>query len=690
MRLTWEGKCKLNTILSDLKLMRLFSVNYIYETNMLKITNLIVITIGLIATSVADAVDKDKACPNGFCPGLGELFYLPEIDTVGVNTNGTTIWKKQPILGECAILTTPIRQANDAFKGSDSASSFFSSLATDSNVSGDVKALAFSMKASASAQTGKEINITSTFHSQVYDRSETQGVVDFNKDESCQTLSNISDYYLNRFKSLPADIAKPGGYVTSDAAWAAYLGFLKDLGSHYLVQMTYGSRFQIWSTTTTTSSNISTMLKARACLEIEGSSGTTSASATGCTGIDSKTRDESKSLDIQTKKVVRGGIKEKREALVNKTSPELMADFIKDAPASDQPITWKYLPVWQLLQTEYLMLCQKSGSNSEDCKNYQRALNLQAAFEGREAWQCDTQTTSGVVIGGMKLSEKQPTGGSYWSCVQAKTGCFSDNSCNWHTGTVSHCYGPECLDEQRVDGTQQFKTVVKGNKGNYNYYDGVNNSCYVTASSFWTKSACKSKWAGGKPERAIWTQNLSTPVGSVKNTAFAADVSTEQSAKSAEIVSDDDGSYLVTVRIAENVKAVSKSDEKPREIGDASQSEGENTVAPAPRSFIVLSYPVGINCPGASCTHRFKKGDKVTVGWVDNSKDINFVKWDSDRCVDSTKHISINKLTEYLNIENYDGPEIPFEGGNEASVCTFNVDEDIILDAEIRTKGDKN
>ena len=647
---------------------------------------LLLILAGLSITGSAFSVDQQKACPNGFCPGLGELFYIPATDTVGVNTNGTTSWKNPPTLGGCATLTTPIRQGNDSFRGSDSSSSFFSSLATDSNISGDVKTLAFSMKASASAQTGKELTITSTFHSEVYDRSEIQGVVDFNKDSSCQTLSSLDQSYLNRFKSLPLEIAKPGAYATNDSNWSDYNAFLREDGSHYLVQMTYGSRFQIWSSTSTSSSDVSTMLKARACLELEGSSGSNSASATGCSGIDSKTREQSKSLDIQTRKVVRGGLKAKREALINKTSPELMADFIKDAPASDQPVTWKYRPIWELLQSEYRLLCQRGGPNSEDCKNYQRAINLQAAYEGREGWECQYKTSSGTVLGGMKLGEKNSQGVAFWSCVQAKSGCFSDNSCRWHTGTVSHCYGPECLDEQLIDGTDKYRTVVKGNKGNYNYYDGVNNSCYICSAGF--AACCDTKWAGGKPEREIWAQNRS--VRSSSKALLAGD--SEALLPKAELASNDgsDESYLVTVRIAENVKAVSRSHEKPQTGGDPAANEPGRVVSESPRNFVVLSYPLGINCPGASCTHRFNKGDKVSVGWIDTSQDIRFVKWDSDRCVDSTKKVPVSKIEEYLGIGQYEGPQIPFDGAKEASICTFTVDEDIILDAEIATKGNKN
>lgn len=636
--------------------------------------------IALVLTdNVALALNKDKACPNGTCPNIGQGFYLPKTNLNQELRGGKIILKNPPKLDECVRVRDSFSAKGD-FEDSKSMSELVSKISTSISGSADAKTNAYSVSASVSAETGQESNIKTSFHSTIYDKSLTQGLAELEQSEFCFGLSALSDDFLQHFETLPLANSFP-----NDNFWDEYEQFFNSFGSHYLSSLDYGARFQIWESSASKSSDISTLLKAKACAKIEGTTPIAQGGASGCAAYDEATRKKGLQEEISERSVIRGGTEAGRKALLSSITTKTMADFIESAPAAEQPIAWNFTPIWETLKAEYGLRCKKG--NKAECDNYQRAWNLQAAYEGRGAWGCETRYSgngdnngSNILLGGMRKESNtwDDTGVSGWSCRQAKIGCYTDNDCNYIASrAVAHCYGPTCLDHQNIPGTDKYLTVVKADYNpDLTKDQGSNNSCYV---SFF-KGYCKKDWNGGsnERERTIWSQGFSSRVtyAAAPATVSASDVNSNQ-----EDVADD--GYSVEVSISNNHDFFEKLDEK-RENADSGIPRTEPETDKAAGSTIgyqVLSNPPGINCPGAACSANFKKGETVTIVWLDNDPKIRFTKWDDDRCSDESHKVSINKALTLLGTA---AVALRVDNPIEANICQFILTESVQLDAEVK------
>lgn len=647
--------------------------------NFLRIFTMSVIVL-VLTHNVSFAINKDKACPNGICPNIGMGFYLPETNVNQELRGGKKLLKSAPRLDEC-VKVRESYAANGGFKDSNSMTELVSNISSSISGSVDAKTKAYSVSTSVSAETGKDSNIKTAFHSTIYDKSLTQGLAELEQSEDCFGLSALSDDFLNHFKNLPLPNSFP-----NDNVWDEYIQFFNSFGSHYLSSLDYGARFQIWQSSTSASSDISTKLKAKACAQIEGTTPIAQGGASGCAAYDQATRN--KALDEETKEtsVLRGGTETARKALLSSISTKTMADFIDTAPASEQPIAWTFTPIWQTLQNEYRFRC-KVGDKAE-CDNYQRALNLQAAYEGRGAWECETRYSGNgdnnginILLGGMRKESNtwDNTGVSGWSCRQAKIGCNTENDCKIRDASA-HCFGPTCFDHERIPGTDKYLTVVKADYNPKLTKDqGSNNSCY----SGWglaLYSYCKKDWNGGpnERERTIWSQGFSSrgTYAAAPATASASDVNANQ-----EDAAED--GYSVEVSISNNHDFYEKLDEKRENAGsDIPRTEPEtDQAAGSTIGYQVLSIPPGINCPGAACSANFKKGEKVTIVWLDNDPKIRFNKWDDDRCSDESHKVSLDKALTLLGTA---AEALRVDNPREANICQFTVTESVQLDAEVK------
>jgi len=462
---------------------------------------------------------------------------------------------------------------------------------------------------------------------------------------------------------------------------------MERFGSHYLNQLEYGSRFQIWESTDQSSSETTNLLKVKACMSVEAGSAQAGSNIAACSAVTSEDISKAKNLSSTNKKVIKGGTDEARKNLVNSATKANMDAFIQTAGKATQAINWHYKPIWETLKSEYGLACERSGSpSSRDCQDYQRALNLQAAYEGVAAWGCEYRTSGEVVLGGMKLGTiiNSKTGIAQWSCMQAKTGCVEDDSCHYQLGVVSHCYGKYCFDKKQIAGTNQYTTEVKANYTNSGHDEGVNNSCKIGYMGF--KSYCLKDWAGGLGERAIWRQ--STAVKGTNPTSASVKSQSNDDA-------GDDGSFLenglkdfykVSVSFtSSNLRRNSIVDQiDPVELIPSNASQADYQ---APE-YAVVSYPRGIKCPGASCSHEFMTGEKVILGWIDGDSTEKLLQWDGSRCVGAPKRVSMAKAIEALQISNNELSNIT-EKPDYATLCEFVVNEDIDIALDLKSKGNK-
>jgi hypothetical protein len=468
---------------------------------------LFLVILMMTATNLAKAQDTEVAqaaatCPGGVCPGLGNAFYLPDTNALSTNTGGTKIFKNTT-LDKCAKFHSDIEASSRSLTTVKSMDEFVRSVSTQLSLGGSFTSNRMSVRASASKTTGTESSHTSTFHSATLDISQVFAAVDFNQDDECRGVGNLSPEFLRDFEALPLidrqNAAEP-------SSWEAYVQFLRADGSHVMIKQLIGSRFQRWESSDSSESNLQTKLRARACAEVEGVEVGTNKpgwSASGCKAFSRDERASALRINTHEEKIIRGGSDEARKDLTKEVSPETINAFIDSGRLGNQAIGYAFAPIWGFLNRIYRTPCSQSGPGSPACQNLQRSRNLQAAYEGWLAIQCPLlRSENGVPYQEMRTTEKPDQLGIYsYQCWARKTGCLSHNDCNAF-GAACYCYGRTCFDTgMPIDGTEEIRTGVRGSRSG-GTRGGVNNSCELRG-----KCYCSPGWSGGLPDRLLYNQS---------------------------------------------------------------------------------------------------------------------------------------------------------------------------------------
>ncbi|MBX3618333.1 hypothetical protein [Nitrosomonas sp.] len=449
-------------------------------------------------------IQDSPACPNGICPGLGNGFYLPSRNALSIDTGGNNFFVKKA-LGECATLSS-VSQHSRAFASADSMEKLSSYIMSETNLSGSYKTAVLTVNGSVEAMTGSSSDITTTFHSESMDINIITQAVDFKQDSACFSEKNIDPQFLNNFESLAQiDPQK----VDNVASWQPYVQFLQDQGSHIMMQQQIGSRFEQWESSTSTESDIENLLKAKACAEVEGIQASSGWSVKGCAAYSTEEKEKALKISSKSLMLVLGGTNATRTALTKAVNETNLGNFIDSAESGDQPVRFIFKSIWDLLSSIYSPGCAHDGKGSKACNNLQRAVNLQAAYEGWTAVGCPlTKDVKDGVYQSMRVAGGTILGINSYECIVSKTGCRSDDSCHLGgSGSVCYCYGSDCIDTgDQISGTNMFRDKVRGDQsGSYN--EGVNNSCYY---KFIAHCNCDTSWSGGLSERAIYRQSTPT------------------------------------------------------------------------------------------------------------------------------------------------------------------------------------
>jgi len=383
---------------------------------------------------------------------------------------------------------------------------FVTSTNTATGLSGSYKTAMYSLQASVNYMTGSSSDLSTAFHSTHLDIVSITQVVDFKEDGKCLGgEENLDDNWLQSFSSLPLISADSAEY---DSSWEPYVNFLKEKGSHIMVQQQIGSRLQQWESSESTSSDIADTLKAKACAGVEGVAGVGGWSAQACSSYNSSQRQQAMSTASTSLHVIMGGTASTRAALTKQITPDSLSKFIDSAPQGDAAVAYAFKPVWQLLMSIYQQKCDVSGSSSDACTQLQRAYNLNAAYEGWIAFRCPrTYTSNGHAVQRMRVVESTNPIQTY-ACHAAKYGCYEDSDCSSGgvAGTVCYCYGPSCLAPGNlISGTDQHRPEIKKVYDGSAFSAGVNPSCvyYVLQGCY-----CYKPWNKGGGDVDIWTQSL--------------------------------------------------------------------------------------------------------------------------------------------------------------------------------------
>jgi hypothetical protein len=271
------------------------------------------------------------------------------------------------------------------------------------------------------------------------------------------------------------------------------------------MQQMIGSRFEQWESSMSSDSEIENTLKAKACAEVEGVQSGGGWSVKGCAAYSKEEKEKALKTQSKSLMVVMGGTEETRAALTKNVNEENLNKFIDSAANGSQAVRFIFKPIWDLLIAIYTPGCSASGKGSTDCKFLQRAINLQAAYEGWTAVGCDVKKdNTGAIFQTMQVDSSTSQGINTYRCRVSKTGCRSDDSCHLGgAGSVCYCYGSQCIDQgDKLSGTDMFRDKVRGDQsGSYN--EGVNNSCYY---KFIAHCNCDTSWAGGLPDRNLYLQ----------------------------------------------------------------------------------------------------------------------------------------------------------------------------------------
>lgn len=437
------------------------------------------------------------ACPDDLCPGLGNGFFLPNINAYSVNTGGAIIFKERGV-GQCASVSAA-EQNNRAFKDTDSMEKFVNDVVAAAEIGGSYNTALLSTQGTVQTMTGNESVLAKTFHSATLDINVVTHAVDFLQSNECFSEDNLADGFLEEFEAL-ASVLEP----SLEGSWSPYESFLRTFGSHVMMQQQIGSRFQQWESSMSSSSDILDTLKIKACAEVEGTTLGGGWSTEACAAYSSEEKNQALKAESESRRVILGGTQETRAALTKAVTQESLNAFVDSADEGQSPVRFIFEPIWQLLSKVYQPACAESPG-SRACENLQRASNLQAAYEGWMAFKCPRlETANHIVYQEFQRDAASSQGIWTYRCWAKKTGC-NDGGVDCHMSGSSYCYchGPSCIEVgDSVAGAGEYRDRQKGeDSGRSN--EGANNSCNY---HFIAHCNCDHDWAGGLPDRSIWTQ----------------------------------------------------------------------------------------------------------------------------------------------------------------------------------------
>lgn len=422
-------------------------------------------------------VQSSPACPNNICPGLGNGFYLPDVNAQSILTGGREIFINRK-LGECAYVYDDKDQSERVFKSSDSMESLDRAMMSESNLEASVTTAALSMKGTINSLTSHSSSMTSTFHSTHMDILAITHTIEFRNNADCSLENNIAQDVMKNFTSLP--ILNETN-VAASSSWTPYVNFLKSVGSHVMMQQLIGSRFQQWESSTSTKKDIAKELQIKACAQVEGPTGG-GWSVKSCGAYSEKEMLSSLTLSTDSKQVIRGSSTKARNELTKAVNEENLSRFIDDADQGNEAIRYTYKPIYLVFSEIFQHKCQVSGQGSEDCNNLQRAVTLQAAYDGWLAVDCpEEKTSNGFTMQAMELTQPNSMGIRNYQCTLAGLGCKVDDDCHLScSGCLSTvCYGKSCIENgPEIPQTNFYRDKVRQSKKGSHDSDVVNKSCY--------------------------------------------------------------------------------------------------------------------------------------------------------------------------------------------------------------------
>ena len=359
--------------------------------------------------------------------------------------------------------------------------SFYSSMAVSSSISASLKGkftMGFSLSSASKSTSSGSVDVAGSSIN-VYTLTDYYEI-----SKNCLNNVQFSKEFEKDFGRLPTAIKDP--YKRS--SWVDYDTFLKKYGSHVLKTVHRGSRMVQWTFAKKTTKYSEEEFTLKACIDlaqVPTQAGLLNVNA--CGNYSTEEIQRASRMTTSKKLTLLGGATETRSNLQEKLTPELLAQFLREADTHPSPAIYKFTSIWDVLKGRFF---------GERNASFVRALNLKAYYEGMLDFGCQYQARGSVVL--RKFIRTSSGQLPYYACSIPPRGCQSDDDCSIGglIGTVCYCYGRSCLDRQSVSDfsskIKEQRVIRRHQSGSYN--SGINNSCYYAVP---VKCDCNYNWREG-------------------------------------------------------------------------------------------------------------------------------------------------------------------------------------------------
>lgn len=447
-------------------------------------------------------------CPGGLCSLIGRAVYAPERNLLSVAPQrlGAHVFVASAVT-DCLAATPALPNQPPSLTELADAAMVVKTLAAEVGPADPLVIQAFSTQATLAWVFGRAVAVTEPLAAVRTDLSRVAATLRI--DGGCLASERLEPAFQEALARLPLT---PDGSMPDAAFWSPYEQFLRQHGSHLISGVQLGSRYAHWEARRAGDQGTTAQWLAKTCATLEGLESPEGSLLARCAGLANRDRGRAREWPSVSSSLVQGGRRDARVALQEGFDRGVLDDFLRQAAEADQPAALEYRPLWTALAALYRADCerQRGVGDAPACAQLQRALNLQAAYEGWLALRCATLASgNGFVYQRLVRVDPQAASGyQTWHCQQAKTGCQSHDSCHYASGpAMCFCYGADCIaPAEPVPGSNTWRNGIRGGRAGGGR-EGVNGSCHYVA---FKGCQCNPGWGGDLPARDIYVQ---TPPG---------------------------------------------------------------------------------------------------------------------------------------------------------------------------------
>ncbi|KAI6661804.1 MAC/Perforin domain-containing protein [Oopsacas minuta] len=402
---------------------------------------------------------------------IGTSFYVPKVgllddDLVG----GYPVFKDLPPQCILSLPDVDIIQGDSSFY--ENTKSFYHSIASDTSISLKLEVdftMGFTLGFITNSISGSSNKVRGSTYS-AYSQSSKASM-----DHKCLHNQALDVSLVEAFEKLPTTIEKP--WLKSE--WTPYQLFLDTYNSHIVTDVKYGSGIYQHCFSDASNSYTAKQYGIKACLDFAGSIPRGSIGLDICSGVTKEDNSSVSSLSISSRLVLRGGTLATRSALYVNHSLELTKKFFEEANSTHSPIQYKFMPIWELLQSKYY--------NTE---HYAKAINLQAYYEGYLNFGCDyLVSATNVELQKFNHSETSTDAYPQYECIIAPYGCQVKEDCHYRDAFWCECRGDSCVSYKTFQSSTNIgRKVPTIFEGSGNAWQGCNLygvDCECTRNTIW-------------------------------------------------------------------------------------------------------------------------------------------------------------------------------------------------------------